>query len=595
MALAIWVVFSVISIFIFAALVSGLNQKTVSVPSDSFLVIDLNIALRDAPPEDDPLQILASAITGDDQERIGLWQAMMAIEGAAKDERIKGIIMIGSLFSDSLSGGYAALEELRNALTNFKNSDKPVYAYLENPSLKDYYLASVASEVWLHPMAEIPLAGLSSENIYLGDAFKKWGVGIQPLKVGLYKSAIEPLTESGMSPAAREQTTVLLDDLWNLLLTRIGHERGVERETLFSLSRSKGFIDADEAKAASLVDELYYKDEAIAKVLTVAAENEETHSFEQVHIVDYIDMISQVKGTSANALESESNGSLAIVYAEGSIIDGESQVDQIGGDTLSRELRKIRHDENIKAVILRVNSPGGSAFASEIIRRELELIAEKKTLVVSMGHLAASGGYWISTPAEKIFAEAQTITGSIGVFGILPNFKELAEKNSIFFDGVQTGPFADVYSIAKPATDAQIRMLQGKVENIYEQFIGLVAESRDLSEDTVKQIAEGRVWSGLRAKELGLVDDIGGLYQAVNYTLEAAQLPAGSSVLEYPRPQSPAEWLQDFLEGNARASFNSGTSSPIDHLKKAAHREWDFLNSLRDPHHIYARLHLWIE
>lgn len=591
--LILWVVFTIISLVFFSMFISGLSSKNVEVPEQAMLVLDMNVILRDKPTEDDLLLAMERLVTGDDIPRLGLWEALRAIDSAALDNRIAGIVMVGSLIPDSLGGGYAAISELRATIENFKSSGKPVFAYLENNSLKDYYLATVADQVWLHPMAVVSLQGIASEGVYWGDALDQWGIDIQPLKAGIYKSAIEPFTENQMSPAAKAQRSLLINDLWQVIIQRIAVARSLDLDRIVEISNSMGLVDAQKSLEFSLVDKLFYKDEMLAEVIKVGKKNENNHSFEQVSLLNYASLVKQTKQTEPT-LEM-TNDHLAIVYAEGTIVDGESEGDNLGGDSLSRQLRQLRQDDEVKAVVLRVNSPGGSAYASELIRREMELIAQSKTLVVSMGHLAASGGYWISLPAETIFAEAQTITGSIGVFGLLPNVKELAEKYSIYFDGVQTGPYADIFSISKPATEQQMNLLQGHVDSLYDQFTGLVAEARGLPLNRMSDIAEGRVWTGFRAKELGLVDEVGGLISAVNYTWKVAKLGEGTKIIEYPKKKDPAEMISELLSGGARTIYQAKTPSPLEKIKRTSVRELQFWESLRDPNHIYARLKLEIE
>jgi protease-4 len=422
---------------------------------------------------------------GNRQEVLQLREVTRALKAAAGDSRIKGLLVVGSLQPGGYGSGYAALEEVRAALLAFKASEKPVKAYLTYASTRDFYLASVADEVALDPYGAILLPGLAAEPMFLAGAFEKYGVGVQVTRVGKYKSAVEPYTRQDLSPENREQLQKLLDDVWGGLLDDIAAGRGLQPAAIQAVVDAEGMIRADTALAAKLVDRVAYRDEVIDDLKKATGRAGSKDTFPQIDLAAYAQV---APGAAAIAT---AGGRIAVVYAEGEIVDGEGEPGQVGGTKFARELRRLRQDDDIKAIVLRVNSPGGSASASEAIQREMRLAAKAKPVVVSMGSYAASGGYWISTYSERIFADTTTITGSIGVFGVLFDVKKLANDFGVTFDSVKTGRFADTLTISRPKTAAELAMIQRAVDWIYGEFIGKVAESRKLERAFVEEIAQG--------------------------------------------------------------------------------------------------------
>lgn len=555
--------------------VSALGEKPVPVESDSYLVVDMSANFTDAPPEID-----FGALAGNRTEVVQLRAATRAIRAAATDSRIKGILLTGEIMAEGLGSGYAAMRELRQALIDFKASGKPVQAYLTNAMTRDYYLASVADDVALDPFGMIIMPGLASESIFLADAFDKFGIGVQVTRAGKYKGAIEPFVRNDLSPENREQLQKLLDDVWGSLTTEMASARKLTTDSIQSVVDSDGLIQADKALQAGLVDRLAYRD-VILDELKVATGRRKSSSlpFRQINLTNYAALIGPGH---------HGGGRVAVLYAEGDIVNGEGDWSQVGGDRISRELRALRQDSDVKAIVLRVNSPGGSASASEMIQREMRLAGEVKPVVVSMGSYAASGGYWISTYARRIFAEPTTITGSIGVFGVMFDIQQLASKWGVSFDGVKTGRFADALSISRPKTDAELAVVQRSIDWTYGEFVRKVAESRGLKPDYVQEIAQGRVWSGIDAQKIGLVDELGDLNTAIAYAAKEAGLKGSYAVAEYPRPKNLGEAIEELMHrlkpaGSARAGVATDVLRTVEKQLKA-------LDAYNDPHGAYARL-----
>jgi protease-4 len=573
------------SLFIMVFVAMGTKPST-PVPENSFLVLDLSMSLTDTPDQNNGA---LGGLLGKGVPQAGLWELTRALEAASTDGKIRGLFITGDFVKEGYGSGFAALGELRRAVLDFKKSGKPVLAYLDTPSLPGYYVASAADEICANPFAILPLRGLSLKNLYLGNALRQYGIGVQTTKSGKYKSAIEPFTSDKMSEADREQTQMLLDDLWGEICTDIATSRKLPGETLQNLANTHGLFDAQTALNAKLVDKTAYLDEVIEHIKSAGTASNEHHSFAQVNIRDYILTLSPPAKSTKTAI--------AILYAEGEIVDGHDATGKnaVAGDTLAARLRALRQDASIAAIVLRINSPGGSAFASETIQREVRRITatRAKPLVVSMGTYAASGGYWIATHADTILAEKTTITGSIGVFGIMFNLQEIATRAGIHFDGVKTARFADMETLSRPKTNDELELLQRLTDHIYEAFLDKVAEGRKLPRANVETLAQGRVWSGLAAQRHGLVDEIGGLREAIHKAAHLAKLaPHSFTILQYPEQRSALESLGEALTSN-------GENPVVKTRGLAAQmtRQWEHLRhhleKMNDRHNIYARLPNW--
>lgn len=574
----------------------GASKQTLSVPQGAYLVMDMSINLTDAPPPSDGERIIAKLLGNRDVEPMSVRQALGAISAAASDDRIKGIFLHGAFKPAGYGSGFAAIKEVREALMDFQTRGKVVTGYLVEPTARDYYLASVAKPLYVNPFGQLELVGLGTRPMFYADAFQKYGIGVQVTRVGKYKSFVEPYIRSDMSPESREQTQVLLDDVWGQFKAGVEAARkGVTADGVQALADSDGLINPETAKARGLVDQVAYLPDVLEELGKTVGRGDDG-SFLQVDLAAYAKEIG-AKGKKEGALGSFMNNApkLAIVYAEGEIVDGEGDSDgMIGGDRFARRLRKLRNDPQIKAVVLRVNSPGGSAVASEVIQRELVLLRDAgKPVIVSMGTVAASGGYWITTAADRVYAEPNTITGSIGVFGILPNVQKLANDHGITFDEVKTGKFANLISISRPKTDEELKIVQNLVDHIYDQFVNKVAAARKLPLEKVKEIAQGRVWSGTKAHDLGLVDEIGGLESAIAFAKEKGKLAANVRIVEYPAPQDFAEKLAEAFSDGKRPLSEAVMGRRPDGLTQGLERLQSGLDGLRllnDPKGVYARL-----
>ena len=565
------------------------EKSSPAVLPGSYLVLDLSTNFSDAPPH------LDLAALGGREESLQLRAATRSLRAAATDERITGVYLTGDLNPAGYGSGHAALRELRAALLAFREAGKPVVAYLTFASTRTYYVASAASDLALDPYGMILLPGLAAEPMFFAGAFEKVGINVQVTRAGKYKSAVEPFTRREMSAENREEVRELLQDLWDSLLGEIGTSRGVTAAQVQAVVDQEGLIRAAEALGAKLIDRTAYRDEIYDALKAKTGRAGSEKPFKQVTLAAYARQLKPASALPAprrvEGVEPGSGkaGRIAIVYAEGEIVDGEGSPDEIGGARLSRELRKLRQDKNVRAVVLRVNSPGGSAASSEVVQREVRLLRREKPVVVSMGSYAASGGYWISAYADRIFAEPTTITGSIGVFGMQFDVQRLVDSLGVTFDRVKTGRFADAMTVSRPKTPEEMAVLQRMVDWIYGEFLAKVAEGRNLPPDKVAAIAQGRVWSGADALAHGLVDELGGLDAALAYAAGKAGLAADYRVVEIPRERELVEAIQELIEkavpGAARV-----TAGPLEELRRRLERELRALAACNDPQGVYARL-----
>lgn len=575
----------------FIVLLASLAAKdtTPQVKDRSVLVLDLGLRINDTEPSSTTTTAINEALSGTNKRTITLRQFLDTVEGAIADERIVGLYLQGT--DTDVGVGWGNLREIRAALKRFREAGKPIIAYDLSWSKKEYYLASVADRVIVHPMGNLELNGLSSEVMFLGGALQKYGVGVQVVRAGKYKSAVEPFTSTQLSAENRQQIQVLLDGIWGDFREQISGDRPVNAAQIQVLSNNSGILFANDAQQNGFVDEIWFEDQVIEDLKTLTESKEEAESFRKISFPTYASVPQEVD----LAVDRISEQKVALLYAEGSIVDGEGRVgeNEIGGDRYASILRDLRLDDRVKAIVLRINSPGGSATASEVIRRELELIrAANKPVIVSMGNYAASGGYWIATASDRILAEPNTITGSIGVFGILPNLQQIANQNGITWDVVKTGAYADLGSSARPRSPAELSLYQRNVNQIYQQFLQKVAQSRNLTVEQVNQIAQGRVWSGKDAKGINLVDELGGLQEAIAQAAEMAELGTDWQLEEYPQTRSLEERLIEQLIG----IYHSPEAS--DWLMEEVQKfkaEVDELITLNDPLGMYTRMPFYLE
>jgi protease-4 len=578
--LIVFVAGGVLLMFIGIAMMVSLGQQqpaVQTVESGSFLVLDLDTNITDAPPPYDGAGRLGK-LFGADGERTQLRQLLDVLRTASKDDRIRGLVLTGSLRPANYGSGYACLHEIREAILAFRAKDKPVVAYAENLGTRDLYLMSAASDLVMHPFGIVWMPGLAAEPMFLAGTLEKLGVGVQVTRCGRYKSYAETYVRKDFSPEAREATQKLLDDVWSEIRREVAESRKLSPEKLQEILESPQAQFGEVAVKSGLVDRTAYWDQFLKemKKRTGAGDDE---SFKQVGLRAYV---------KAQTESPKTGDKIAIVYAEGPIVDGEGQNEnEVGGNRFARQLRKLREDSSVVGVVLRVNSPGGSASASEVIQRELRLLKESKPVVVSMGTVAASGGYWISMGADRIFAQPDTITGSIGVIGMLFNVQELARKIGVTFDVVKTGKFADTDTISRPKTEEEMRAIQGVVDWLYEAFLEKVSKGRSLEPEVVREIAEGRVWSGADAKRLGLVDEFGGLDAALADVAKRAKLGDDYEVVEFPGRRDFGEVIRDLMDDShgdlARTGLPAAIARQLEH-------QMQVLGQYNDPHHVYLRM-----
>lgn len=500
-------IFCMISFFgllLIGALFGG-DDETVQINTNSVIELDLSEIKNDYAGK-----INFTDFQYFDAQHNGLFDVLKAIEIAKTDQKIKGI----SLLNSNSSLGMAQTKALRDALESFKKSGKFVYSYANYYTQQEYYLNSVSDKIYINPIGELEFKGMSMETMFFKDFQEKSGIKVEVIRHGKFKSAVEPFLENKMSDANKEQTTSLLNSLWNSVITDISKSRNISTTRLNEIAEKLEARTPEMAKKEKLIDEIAYEDvyhDAIKKALKINP----TEEYETVSIEDYAEKMA------TTITNFDAKDKIAIIYAQGEIMSGEGDVTIIGEGAMRRSLKEAREDKNVKSVVLRIDSPGGDALTSELIWREIELTKKVKPVVVSMGNYAASGGYYIACNANKIFAESTTITGSIGVFGMLPNFTNAANKLGISTEVIKTHTNAQGFS---PFTtlDANTRAFaQEGVERVYFTFVNRVAAGRKMTFEQVDAIGQGRVWSGQDAIKIGLVDAIGGLDAAIQ---EAAKL-----------------------------------------------------------------------
>lgn len=517
------VLFIVLMGIIGAIISSASSDQEIVVKSNSVLYLSFDYDITER-SEANPLGSLN--LPGYSTKNIGLDDILARIKYAATDGNIKGIYLDAS----HIGVGFASLKEVRDELLAFKKTGKFVVAYNAGYDQKAYYVASIADKVYVNPQGTIDFRGLASSTMFYKDLLDKVGVEMQIVKVGTFKSAVEPYFLNKMSDPNRLQVTSYLGSIYSTFIHEIAASRNIAADSLRAIANDYRVRDADDAVKYKLADAKLYKDELLSdlrKRLKISEKDE-------ISFVSLLDYNKKVK-------DDASGSEVAVLYAAGEIVDGEGTgPGQIGGDKFSRELRKLREDDAVKAVVLRVNSPGGSALASDIIWREVILTKKVKPVIVSMGDLAASGGYYISAAADSIFAEPTTITGSIGVFGVIPNFQNLMNnKIGVHYDGVKTGKFADLMtSFDRPLTAEERDIIQREVDKVYGTFTKVVADGRKLSIADVDSIGQGRVWTGAQGLNNKLVDRLGNLDAAIQAAAKKANL-SKYKVSQYPEKEDP--------------------------------------------------------
>lgn len=499
------------------SLFSSLEPAPVVVEPGSVLVLNLDESIADSPRI--PTFAVGSSSSFEVLQTLSMLDIVEVLESAAKDTNISALYI--NMTGAGTIEGTAQIEELRSLLAEFRQvSGKPIVAYQENYSQGTYWLASIADKVYMNPAGSFDWRGLASQSLFFKGAIDKLGVDVQIVRHGTYKSAVEPYMLKEMSPANRRQTEAMVEALWGALVEDVASSRNISPKQL-NLYASTLAIDAPQkALQCGFVDGLKYRDEVERELTTLVG-------IKELNCVTFGEYSATVHSTKI------SPNKVAIIYADGEIIDGKGGEGIVGGATTADQIRRAREDEGVKAVVLRVNSPGGSALASEVMWRELKLLGEEKPIVVSMSNYAASGGYYISSPADHIIANRTTLTGSIGVFGLIVSGGEVLEdKLGITVDVAKTAPHADMGTMFRPLTTSEMGFMQRSVEDVYATFLGHVAEGRGMTCEAVDAIGEGRIWSGVDAAEIGLIDDFGGLKKALVVAAEKAELGTDWRVVE---------------------------------------------------------------
>lgn len=521
-------------VLVIGTAIASASKPDTSLPANAVLNLKLNYPLKDKVNDNSPFAALA-AIDPNTQVPVGLNDILQLLEEAKENDNIKGII----LDLTTLQTGYAKLTEVRNKIEAFRESGKFVYAYSEYYYYPTYYLASVADSVFIHPEGQMAFTGMVAEVAFFSNALKKLGLEMQVVRAGKFKGAVEPYTRTDLSEENRQQIQEYINSIYGETLAKIANSRGLTEEQMRADADDLTKQSLDHFIANKYIDMSLYKDE-LYSLMKRRMGVEDTKK---------VPLVSEQKY--AQQLKAVGSGSdrVAVVYADGQIIGGRGDGTQIAAEDLAKTLKKVRQNDRIKAVVFRINSPGGSALASDIIWREAKLLGEEKPLIVSMGDVAASGGYYIAAPAQTIVAEPTTITGSIGVFGLVPNAQELLNnKLGVNFEYVGTGKHSDAGRIDRNMTVEERAYIEQMIDKIYDTFLARVSEGRKLTKEEVHEVAQGRVWTGAMAKEKGLVDELGGLEDAIELAAESAKLKE-YKIREYPKAQDPITEMIKKLSG----------------------------------------------
>lgn len=531
------VLFILFFVILIGAITSFSEDKKVEVKSNTVLYLDLDQPIIERTPEN---SLSGLPIFGSGEEKaIGFNDLIKALNAAKTDDNIKCVYINVS----APNAGMATMLEVRNAIIDFKKSKKPIIAYSEIYTQGAYYLASAADKVYLNPQGALEFKGFSSELTFFKGALDKLGIEAQIIRVGNYKSAVEPFIATKMSDYNRKQVTAYVGGLYSTFLQGISETRNISTDSLMMIANDYKIKQPKDALAFKMVDALKYKDEVLDELKQIT-EKDKKSSISTVNINDYFNNLPKDILTGSSKV--------AVIYANGDIVGGEGSDEQIGSERISRAIRKARLDDNIKAIVLRVNSGGGSALASDVIWREVILTKKTKPVIASFGDVAASGGYYIGCAADSIFVQPNTITGSIGVFGIIPNLQNLLNnKLGITFDGVKTGQYADIMTTTRPLTSGERFIIQNDVNHVYDSFITRVADGRKKTKAQVDSIGGGHVWIGTDAVKIGLADRLGSFKDAITAAAKKAKIQ-DYKVVEYPEKIDP---IKSFL-ANAKENIS---------------------------------------
>ena len=567
--------FGFVAFFLFFAMVgaiASIGSSQPVMPREGVLQINMStMTLTEQTQEEDPFASLAGSGT---VTPVGIYSAIKAVNAAATDPAVKFIYMK----PDGASGGIAQIEEFRKALENFRNSGKAIVSYIENPSNASYYLASVSDKIYMtsYEGGMNMFSGLSSQMIFLKDILDRLGVNVQLIRHGKYKSAGEMYIRNSASPENMEQNTEMIESVWNSWAVEIAQSRDISVEDLNAMLDNLELNFPSDFLEKGLVDELFTREELQQQLCDLYSASR-FEDIQAIQLPDYA-KLKDVENFKAKK-------KVAVIYAEGNIVDGDAK-QEVAGDRFAKIIADVRKDSTVKAVVLRVNSPGGSVLASEKIKAEIDLIQKRGIPVIaSYGDYAASGGYWISANCDKIYSNATTLTGSIGVFSMIPDISgTLEDKIHVNITPVNSNKHADMYGMMRPLDQAELDYMQASVENIYEKFTGLVAEGRDMTVPAVDEIAQGRVWTGAEALEIGLVDEIGTIEDAIIYAafcIDGVQSLSDVQIAAYPKPLTTMELLLESF-GGGESVFAGTAFEGIE----TAFKNWSSSESGK----VYARL-----
>jgi len=526
------IILFIISLGIVAGIVAATSSDEVVIDKNTILVFKMDKPVADRSPKMPVFGMFGT------EKYLGLTDILKNLKKAKTDKNVPGIYLDLS----SVQASMATVEEIREGLLDFKKSGKFIWAYSEGYDQKAYYLASTADKIYLTPQGMVFFTGLSTNMMFLKGTLEKLDIKVQVIRHGKFKAATEPLFLDKMSPENRKQTTELITDLWDTMIAGISESRHISRDELNLIADSLKLSRAAEALKYKFIDQIAYKDEFLKDLRSKLGLSEKA-KIRTVSMDKYTDVEDHEK-------KSSSKDKIAVIYAQGSIGSGEGDDQDIGSDRISRTIRKAREDDKVKAIVFRINSGGGDGLASDIIWREVALAAKVKPVVASLGDVAASGGYYIACASTRIVAEPNTITGSIGVFGIIPNFEGLMKnKLGITFDEAKTNKNSGFISVQRPLTPFEYATIQREIETFYDTFISKVAEGRKLTKAQVDSIGQGRVWSGIDAKRIGLIDDFGGLNKAIEIAADLAKLKS-YKLWALPEQKEPLQQIIDELFGN---------------------------------------------
>jgi protease-4 len=555
-----------ISIGIIAAIVATASSEETVITQNTVLHIKLNKEIADRSSKTKFVMGYAGP-----EKTTGLNDLLDNLEKAKEDDNIAGIYLDLS----DIPAGISTLDEIRDGLIGFKTSGKFIWAYSEGYTQKSFYLATVADKIYLNPQGIVDFKGLASEMVFLKGMLEKLDIKMQIIRHGKFKAATEPLFLDKMSPENRRQITELIGSIWDKMLNGIAETRKINKDDLNRIADSLKIGTAEDALKYKFVDQLIYKDELLS-LLKKQLKIDEKKRIQYVTMDNYTSVADSRK-------QSTASNKIAVIYASGSIAGGEGDDQSIGSERISKAIRKAREDEKVKAIVFRINSGGGSALASDVIWREVDLARKVKPVVASFGDVAASGGYYIACAATKILADPTCITGSIGVFGVIPNMEGLFNKKlGITFDWAMTNKNGDYIPVMKPLSPYQTLLIQRDVDHIYDVFTGKVAEGRKLTKARVDSIGQGRVWSGSDAKKIGLIDDFGGLTKAIEL---AAELSKTKDYRLISLPEQK-EWFEELID----QITGSDPSANLKEALGADYRYYQYYKEIREMKGIQARM-----